>query len=326
MALSFRQKADFFHQSAKLTGSGLSLPRALEMLASRRRGAISRAAGQLLAGLPGGVEAALAGARQTFSALDAAVVLTGEKTGQMPLVLERLAGYYQTNAAIQRALLTRCAYPVVLIHLAILLLPIAGAIREGGTSGYLASVALALGVFYGVVAGIFGLIWLIKFAVGRSPGAAAILGRIPVLGGALRLIGSERFAAVMALETGAGLGVLRALHDAGRASGNAAMQSAANQLIAKVKEGSSLTSALHGETAFSEVIETAILTGEAAGRLEMEMDNASQQLRADLLHWLDVMAEWLPRIVYVGIVFYVAWKIIDTMLAAWKPMGDLLNL
>jgi type II secretory pathway component PulF len=63
-----------------------------------------------------------------------------------------------------------------------------------------------------------------------------------------------------------------------------------------------------------------LIVGEETGRLDEELKRMAADLRQEALGTLETLADWLPKLLYVGIVLYLAWKIVGVIQADIAPM------
>jgi type II secretory pathway component PulF len=59
--------------------------------------------------------------------------------------------------------------------------------------------------------------------------------------------------------------------------------------------------------AFPEEMVRSFCVGEQTGELDSELQRLAADYQADGLARLDSLAEWLPRLLYIGVVIYVAY-------------------
>lgn len=301
-------------------GSGLPLVASLELIAKRRGNKIRSAAKNTLENLKAGdpADVAFAKSGDYFSELDLSVVRAGDASGSLPEVFSMLAAHYASLLKMQRQIISRCLYPLVVLHLGALILPISKAIREFSLQVYLIDVASTLACIYAIFFVLFAVWKAVNFLSKRNEAFARFVFRIPLIGSFLQLIASERFATVLALQTGAGLPLLRSMQEAGVASGNAALQGAAWRIVPTVRLGNKLADSVQEENVFPEELEVAFLTAENSGHLEEEMERARALLRESLLRKLNAIAEWTPRLLYFAVVIYVAWQIVSIITSTYK--------
>jgi type IV pilus assembly protein PilC len=134
-----------------------------------------------------------------------------------------------------------------------------------------------------------------------------------------------RFASVFALFVKSGGGLLRGLDLAGAASGSALIREATRRTVAEVKSGQSLTDAITGHSGLPEEVERAIQVGDSSGRLEEECSRAADQLQSRAMALLDAVAEWLPRLLYVGVLIFVGWGILQMGMQVGGAFGEVLD-
>jgi general secretion pathway protein F len=225
-----------------------------------------------------------------------ASIAAGEDSGQLAGVMERLATYLEERLALRGKMLAAFLYPAVVTAVALaiviflmtyvvpqvvdvfrssrqalpwptqLLLGISAFVRVGG-------VWLALGA----VAAFFGFrAWL------RLPGRRLVLDRwllrLPLFGRILRGAATARFASTLAILTGAGVPLLRALDAARGTLANAVLANAVAQIIEAVREGQSLAAALAREKVFPPVLVHLAASGEATGQLAAMLERAATNL------------------------------------------------
>jgi type II secretory pathway component PulF len=210
------------------------------------------------------------------------------------------------------------------IHLAAVLLAIPPAVLAGDAGVFLRDAAVCLGAFYLILAVCFGCVSLIRKLFASSDGAADLLGRLPLIGGWLLAWTGARFTAVFGMLVRSGSGPLKALEIAGRACGNARLRALALAAIPGVKAGSTLAEAL--ASARPREIARALSVGETSGRLDDEAEAAAQRLEESAIARLDAFAEWLPRLLYIGVTLYVGWRIVETALTIGNSVGSALDL
>jgi general secretion pathway protein F len=225
-----------------------------------------------------------------------ASVAAGEDSGQLAGVMERLAGYIEDRLALRGKVLAAFLYPAVvtLVALAIViflmtyvvpqvvdvfrssrqvlpwptrfLLGASALVREGG-----------LWIAAAGVAGFFGYrAWL------ALPGRRLMRDRwllgLPLFGRILRGVDTARFASTLAILTGAGVPLLRALEAARGTLSNAVLAAAVGEIIEAVREGQALAAALGRLKVFPPVLVHLAASGEATGQLAAMLERAATSL------------------------------------------------
>ncbi len=323
MQPGFRTKARFFHELAQLLRSGIGLPQAMELL-SRGRGS-SRLAAKIRQNLTGedSVPRAFAGAG--FSSGDCAVIEAGAASGHLDTIFVSLADHYDRLAKARSSIIAKSLYPILVLHLAVILLSIPLAMIGGTKAGYVVGVLGTLGAFYAVAA-VVVFLWLVMCrAFASNTSIARLILLIPVVGSWLETWTGSRFASVFSLFVTSGGSLLRGLELAGASSGSALIHSASLLTIAGVRDGKSLSDAFTGHPGVPLEIERAVQVGDHSGRLDEESQRASELLQTKATDQLDALAEWMPRILYIGIVLYVGWRIITTVMQVGGAVGEALD-
>ena len=257
-------------QIAGLVSSGLPLERALSSLAEE---ADSPAQQQLVASLRAEVNGgstfarALAQHPREFSDIFVAVIGAGEQSGNLGLVLERLADDLEEQQALKSKLVGAALYPaiVTLVAISIVLflvtyvvpqvahvfasskhaLPILTVIMIG-VSNFLRSYGWVLLLL--LILAVLGLRMALKNTVFRERFDAAWL-RLPILGNLARSYNAARFASTLAMLASAGVPILKALQAAADTLSNRAMRADALDALVLVREGAPLASALAQKSA-----------------------------------------------------------------------------
>ncbi|WP_293660243.1 type II secretion system F family protein, partial [Rhodoferax sp. OV413] len=243
---------------------------------------------------------ALAQHPREFSEIYVAVVAAGEHSGQLGLVLERLADDLEEQQNLAAKLLGAALYPAIVsvVALAIVLfllayvVPQIAAVFAGSKQALPLLTRIMLAVSdavrsYGLVAlsalillaGGARLAW--AGAVFRSKVDAAWL-RLPVLGRMTRSYNAARFAGTLAMLASAGVPILKALQAAAETLNNRAMRDDALEALALVREGAPLASALARNRRFPALLSMFARLGEQTGRLPQMLDRAAEQLRTEV--------------------------------------------
>lgn len=321
MRIRYRLRSQFFHELGQLLRSGEGVAGSLEVLGrGRTGGGLARVIAEELAR---GSSLSQAFRVVGFPEEDCAILDAGAETGRLEEICARLSEYYARMADARAAVLSRSLYPVVVLHLAIILLAIPTALLTGGNAWI--SSFLALGAFYGATVLVFAGTASLSQALKRHASVCVGVLRVPGLGLWFRTRSNARFARVFSLFVRSGTGVLRGLATAGNSSGSALIAQSAREIVEAVRGGSSLGDAVTGRPGLADEIERAIRVGDHSGRLDEESLRAAETLENRFLALLSLLAEWLPRILYAVMVFYVGWRIISTALQIGDAMGNLLE-
>ena len=301
--LSTTELALFTRQMASLLEAGLPLEQAFTALLEQAERAYLR---DLIASIRSEVigGAALSDALsrhpRDFADIYRALVASGEQIGQLSRVLSRLADYIERrNALVQKvrlaftypAIVTVVAFSIVIFLLTYVVPQIVSVFANTKQKlPVLTIIMLAISDFvrnYGIVVAI-ALIgaW---FAWRRALQNPALKRRwhtwlltAPLYGKFERSLNTARFASTLAITTGSGVPILRALETSRDTLSNMAMKELVEEASDAVREGVSLARALSAQRHFPPMLVHMIRAGEITGELPAMLDRAAAAQEADL--------------------------------------------
>jgi general secretion pathway protein F len=290
-------------QIAGLVSSGLTLERALTALTEESETEAER---NLNASLRAEVNAgssfgrALARHPREFSLIYSSVISAGEQTGNLGLVLERLADDLEQRQALRQKLIGAALYPAIVttVAIAIVIFLVTYVVPQvanvfAGTKRalpFLTSAMLAISAFvrdYGwlmlivIVLGVVGVRLALRTPSARLSFDATWL-KLPLVGKLSRGYNAARFASTLAMLATAGVPILRALQAAAETLGNHAMRADALDALVLVREGAPLASALAQKKRFPGLVPMFARLGEQTGQLPQMLQRAADQLGADV--------------------------------------------
>ncbi len=320
--LRFSDKEHFFHDLAQMLRSGIPVQRALEHLgAGRERPAA--AARAMATHVAGGLSAAADAAG--FTVLDAGILAAGEQSGRLGEACDRLSVYYGRLASSRRRALAASAYPVLIFHLAAVLLSIAPAIMDGGVPGFVRQVVVILCCGYAVVGIVVVAAFLMRRAVRSSAAADRAICAIPLIGGLFELGALSRFCLVLSLGIRSADGVLASILRAGRASRSASLEAASGQVVPAIRAGAGFAKAIRQTHAFPADLERAFEVAEATGRLDEEAGRWADIYQDRFFTRIDAFAAWLPRVLFLVVAILVGASIILSYLRSYAVVFQMLD-
>jgi general secretion pathway protein F len=297
------ERAVWTRQIAGLVTCGLPLERALSSLSEEaptqaQRNLVAALRSEVNAG--GSFASALAQHPQEFSAIFVGVIGAGEHSGNLGLVLERLADELEEQQNLQAKLLGAALYPAIVsvVALAIVLFLLAYVVPQ--VASVFAGSKRALPMLTQIMLGIsgfvrnYGLVILVAMlfiaACARIAWAAASFREkfdaawlnLPVLGKLARGYNAARFASTLAMLSAAGVPILKGLQAAADTLSNRAMRADALQALVLVREGAPLASALAHRARFPALLSMFARLGEQTGQLPVMLDRAANQLRNEV--------------------------------------------
>jgi len=301
--LSQVELALFTRQLASLLEAGLPLEQAFTALLEQAerpymRDLIASIRSEVMGGAS--FSSALARHPRDFAEIYRALVSSGEQIGQLARVLARLADYIERrNALVQRvrlaftypAIVTVVAFAIVIFLLTYVVPQIVSVFANTKQKlPFLTIMMLGVSNFtraYGIYVGlaIIGA-WIMWRRALRNPALKlrwhAWLLDAPVYGRFERSLNTARFASTLAITTGSGVPILRALETSRDTLSNVAMKGLVEDATASVREGVSLARALSVQKYFPPMLVHMIRAGEITGELPAMLERAADSQQADL--------------------------------------------
>lgn len=308
-------------QLAGLVSAGLPLERALSSLSDEAETDAQRhLVATLRAEVNGGstFAKALAQHPREFSPIFAAVIGAGEQSGDLGLVLERLADDLEEQQALKAKLIGAAAYPaivtivaiVIVIFLVTYVVPQVAQVFIGSKRALplLTVIMINISDFvrsYGwllllalVGAGIAARVALAQDAFREKFDAAFLT--LPVLGTLARSYNTARFASTLAMLASAGVPILKALQAAAETLSNRAMRADALDALVRVREGAPLASALAQKKRFPGLLAMFARLGEQTGQLPLMLQRAAKQLSTEVQRRAMSLATMLEPLLIVA--------------------------
>jgi len=259
----------YLDQLATLLQSGMPILEAHALLEGGPDRQVGEAAGRILRRLQKGAALgeAMAATPADFPRAHSALVTAAEKAGAVPAALGRLRDEVDRRIAAWRTLAARSAYPVFLLVLATLLIPLY-LFFQGKTGTYL---AIQAAVFL-PAAGAAALAY--RF---RGPAARAARS-LPLLSAALKQAALGESLSLLGLLVEAGIGVREALGITAEAARDPELAGGLRQAARSLDAGRNLAEALSGLPGLPRVAHGTIASGEQAGAMDRALQSAGAAL------------------------------------------------
>jgi general secretion pathway protein F len=290
-------------QIAGLVSSGLPLERALTALADeaedeRQRNLVAALRSEVNGGTA--FATALAQHPREFSVTYCAVVGAGEHSGNLGLVLERLADDLEQSQALKSQLFGAALYPAIVTLVAVVIVTFLLAYVVPQVAQVFAGSKRALPTLTVVMLAIGSFVrnqgWLIVLAIILGAGAARLAWAsavfrekfdafwltVPLVGRLARGYNAARFAGTLAMLAAAGVPILKALQAAADTLSNRAMRADALDALVLVREGAPLASALVQKKRFPGLVGMFARLGEQTGQLPLMLERAAKQLSTEV--------------------------------------------
>jgi general secretion pathway protein F len=282
---------------ALLLEAGLTVEQCLDALIEQAHDEASRhilaaVRAEVLSGH--GLAAALDRFPASFPDIYRALVGTGEQSGDLAVVMTRLAGYLESRRAMTQNAGLALLYPAIVASVALLIVigllayvvpQVVEVFRHSRqelpwlTRAMLWTSALLQGNWMAVAVLLLALAAGARAAWAREAWRArwqARLLRLPVIGPLLLGIGTARLASTLAILVGGGVPLLQALGAGAKVLGNLPLRGAVEDAARQVREGSSLRRALERRKLFPPIFIHLVASGEASGRLAHMLEQAAK--------------------------------------------------
>lgn len=327
MSLRLREKQSLYHSLAQLLRSGIPLPGALKSLAQTSSGDQRRLIERVNKSINAGktVGESVAAQRPEVSDLEIGVVSACEKSGRLEYGMNMLARYFESLAVARERILAKCAYPLFMLHFAVLVLSVDTLIVGGGLVPYLQRVGGTLGLFWGIVVVLLLLFPLLRDAGAGGPGLDSFLRSIFLIGKVRTCFATSRFCATYEMQLDAGINIIDALEAAQRASLSGLIKRAVRRAIPEIRNGSQVGPLLAVSGALPEPVTRAILVGEQTGRLDEELARMTAEYQEKAVARLETVTEWLPRMLFVGVLLYTGYRIVTILLGYFATLNKIID-
>ena len=239
---------------------------------------------------------ALAKFPRDFPEVYRALVAAGEQSGDLALVMNRLADYVEARTALSQRIVLAFTYPAIVTVVASLVIialltyvvpQVVGVFAQTRQQLPLLTVALiATSDFvrdwgFAMLALAVAAVVALRLAL-RAPTARLAWDRrmlaMPVAGRLIRGMNTARFASTLGILASAGVPLIRALEAGARTLSNESMRSNVHDAISRVREGAPLSRALKAGGQFPPMMIHMIASGEATGELPQMLERTATTL------------------------------------------------
>ncbi len=279
----------FTRQLSTMIGAGISLLESLEVLAEQAETPGMKATCHQLANeLRGGsdLSAAMGTCPRVFTPLYVSMVTAGEASGQMDVILVRLADYVEAIEDLKREIRAAMTYPVISLVLvlsitAFLMIGVVPGFKEvfeglGAELPALTRTVLAISdwlraqwyvMIFGMVGAVVAFFMVKKTERGKLALDHFVL-RVPVFGQLARKVALARFSRTFATLIRSGVPIMGTLEIVAETAGNRVIASAVHASRESVRNGNMLSEPLSRSKVFPPMVVRMIAIGERSGALE----------------------------------------------------------
>lgn len=331
-------------QLATMITSGIPVVQALKLIADSHHKAETRA---VLAQVTTQVEAgaSLSKALRTTSPLFdnfyCDLVTTGEQTGRLDEVFERIASYREKSEAMRKKVIKAMIYPTmvtltaiaVTIMMLVFVIPqFAGIFSSFGaklpwfTRQVIKSSDFMLGYGPYLAAALSGGMLLCCYSYKKSRGFRLALHkfnlRLPIIGNVILKATVARFSRTLATTFSAGIPLLTGLQSAGKTAGNLYIEQAIEEAYTSTAAGMPLHIALRQSDVFPELMLQMTMIGEESGSL----DDMLLRMAALYENDVDNLVDNLGKILEPVIILFLGGLIGGLLVAMYMPLFKLMSV
>lgn len=334
----------FSRQFATMINAGLSLVRALDILAEQTEDKILKAAiSDVKKEVEGGkaLSAALYKHRHIFSDLYISMVKAGEIGGMLDEVLDRLAGFMEKDFQLKKKVQSAMTYPAIILVLAIgiviflvtyilptfvnlfremdvklpfitqILITVVEALRQP-------LIVVSLIVLF--IVAVFGINLYYQTPVGKRQ-IDLIMLNIPVFGLLNKKVAISRFARTLGTLLSSGVALMAALEIVSQVAGNAVLSTAIDNVRTKLREGENLSGPLTEAGIFPPMVTQMIAVGEETGNLDTMLNKIADFYDTEVEYTLSSLTSLIEPIMIVGMGGMVGFIV----LAVFLPLYQLIT-
>jgi type II secretory pathway component PulF len=324
------QRAELYQQLASLLSAGVGMLQALDLLlrsppARSFREPLFRTHQQIQEGYT--FAEALGSQTGWLPAFDLALIKAGEQSGRLAECCRLMAGYYEERAQLIRRVLGDLAYPLLIIHVAILIFPtsqLAGLLQDTSPAQFAVG---KLSLLLPAYAAAFLLLFAAQAK--RAEPVRAFLERlfscIPMIGTARRQLALARLSAALEALISAGVTIIEAWDLSANASGSPLLRRTVSRWRASLEAGRTPGELLAESAAFPEFFSNLYATGEISGQLDDTLRRLHRHYQDEASRKLRLIAQWVPLLIYLVAAGVIAWQIITFWTGYYRGIGDVLD-
>ncbi|EGQ8388991.1 TPA: type II secretion system F family protein [Vibrio cholerae] len=331
-------------QLATMLTTGVPIVQALKLVGDNHRKAEMKS---ILAQITKSVEAgtplskAMRTASAHFDTLYVDLVETGEMSGNLPKVFERLATYREKSEQLRAKVIKALIYPsmVVLVALGVSYLMLTMVIPEFESmfKGFGAELpwftqqvlklshwvqAYSLWAFIAIAAAIFGLKALRKNSFQIRLKTSRLGLKFPIIGNVLAKASIAKFSRTLATSFAAGIPILASLKTTAKTSGNVHFETAINEVYRDTAAGMPMYIAMRNTEAFPEMVLQMVMIGEESGQLDDMLNKVATIYEFEVDNTVDNLGKILEPLIIV----FLGTVVGGLVVAMYLPIFNLMSV
>lgn len=287
----------FTRQFSTMISAGLPVMECLDILTEQAddpgfKAVLDQIAGDVRAGSD--LSTAMGKHNRIFPDIYTNMIRAGEASGQIDVILGRLAEYQEASEALKREIKSAMTYPVIsltmvlgiTIFLLVFIIPKFKKIFDDMGVPLPMPTKIVLGTskaitsYWYIIVPIFvaigiGIVQYKKTKGGRVVWDSLML-KMPVFGGLIQKVALSRFSRTFSTLLRSGVPIMGALEIVASTSGNSILEAALNESRESIRQGDNLSKPLHKYNIFPPMVVRMIDVGERSGALETLLEKISE--------------------------------------------------
>ena len=310
-----KSKSQFYRSLSTLIEAGVHIVRALRQQHPRPfRRATATMAGDIENG-EGDLGVLMGRYPTLFTALECRLMTVGQRTGRLDSACTALADWFELLNRLRGEVISDLIYPLLLYHMGCILIAFISVVMGDGTAAdAIRQLAFLLVTPWLLLALFLNRKRLPFFGRGRASPLDFFSLRLPLVGPVCRRLNYARFFNAFGLALDAGLGIVDATRLAAGTCTSPTLRTRFERTAESVEvEGCGFVEAFRQHafpSAQNALIETLLETGETAGNMPEMANRMGRIYLEEAEQALRRLANIVPKLIYFGMAFYVAWKIV----------------
>jgi type IV pilus assembly protein PilC len=338
--VKFQHIVIFLRQFATLIRAGISIVEAIRILSMQSESKmLRRILGEVEGELRKGIQLSEACAKhkKVFEPLFVSMIRAGEASGQMEVVLDRLAAYYERSHYTREKIKSAMTYPItililalgVLVYLLTSIVPVfVGMFASFGAElPPITKLVMALSqsvteTWYLYLIGLTVTIVIIRFVVNTSYGRFCVdyaKLKVPVFGKMMQKGVMARMSRTLSTLFSSSVPILQALAIVEDVVGNRVISQAIAQARENLKQGRPLSEPLKKSWVFPPLVSQMIAVGEETGSLDGMLEKVADFYEAEVERTVDQMKSLIEPVMIVFLAVIVG----TIVMAIMVPMFDI---
>lgn len=303
--VSAQQLSSWYRQLAQSSAAGSGMAEAVR----RSTGPPTADREDMAARLERGeaVDAVLETAPEWLPMADRYLLSAATQSGRLPEICAALADQHQSAAGQQRQLLAACAYPLVILHLALVAFPLPLALSFNPSTGPQFNGRIYFGLLLLVLVLFWGTLRALRALFRNSPATAArIHRRVPGLRRYARCRRLARFAWGLGTLLGAGVTMRDAFGGAAIICDDSRLTPRLLAVLPLIDCGQPPGAALEQVNGIPEDFTALYQTGERTGQLAATLNRLHQHYENEAQAALRSAVFWYPKLLFIPVALLIA--------------------